>query len=369
MNEINVEKMTKYYKRAVRAFSKWIGRPATYDDLTEDNISRFMAETPCKPCTTKIWRTALRSLGKLPSARVRPSVPPNEIDNVLTLHGLLYVHYRPRRLLGKSPNTTRLYNNSIRKYTKWLGRDALVTDLTEEQVTDYLQSLYETDLSPHTVEKEYTQLTCLWRYASRRKFIETFPDIAAPTPPDPVPDAYSLAELQQLIEACRSTQGFIGNAPLSDFFEGLIRLILDTGERIGAVTKIRSTDITGEWLVVHGGNRKGRREGKRFKLGDSTIEILDRLSALGNPTLFFTGRDPCWLWAEYKRLLERAGLPTDRRGKFHKLRRTIATFYEAAGGNATELLGHSSRKVTEAYLDLRYCKTAQPCDVMKLLPE
>ena len=60
------------------------------------------------------------------------------------------------------------------------------------------------------------------------------------------------------------------------------------------------------------------------------------------------------------------GLPSDRRHKFHAMRRTVASFYEAAGGNATELLGHSTRDVTRThYLDPRVVgQGVNACDVL-----
>lgn len=75
-----------------------------------------------------------------------------------------------------------------------------------------------------------------------------------------------------------------------------------------------------------------------------------------------------YFWHRFNRIVKRAGLPTGRRGKWHKVRRTVATFYEAAGGKATVLLGRSSRKVTEAYPDTRYIKTPQPCELIDPLP-
>lgn len=68
------------------------------------------------------------------------------------------------------------------------------------------------------------------------------------------------------------------------------------------------------------------------------------------------------IWRKIGEVLERAGLPTDSKSKFHRIRRTVASYYEAAGGNATELLGHSSRKITEKYLDRRIVARPQAID-------
>jgi integrase len=59
-----------------------------------------------------------------------------------------------------------------------------------------------------------------------------------------------------------------------------------------------------------------------------------------------------------------AGLPDTREYKFHVLRKSVASHYEAAGGNATDLLKHSSRKVTLTYLDPRVVRPAAPVDLL-----
>ena len=73
---------------------------------------------------------------------------------------------------------------------------------------------------------------------------------------------------------------------------------------------------------------------------------------------------PTHIYYHYKRILRRAGLPTDRDCHFHRIRKSVASWYEAAGGNVTELLDHSARRVTRAYLDPRIVTHQQAADVL-----
>jgi|ERR1700690_2884339 integrase len=57
------------------------------------------------------------------------------------------------------------------------------------------------------------------------------------------------------------------------------------------------------------------------------------------------------LFYKYKRILKLAELPHGRDSMFHRMRKSVASHYEKAGGNATALLGHSSRSVTKKYID------------------
>ena len=47
-----------------------------------------------------------------------------------------------------------------------------------------------------------------------------------------------------------------------------------------------------------------------------------------------------------------------------RMRRSVASHYKAAGGDATELVDHTSRKVTQAYLDPRIVKRVQEMDLL-----
>jgi integrase len=52
--------------------------------------------------------------------------------------------------------------------------------------------------------------------------------------------------------------------------------------------------------------------------------------------------------------LKLAGLPTDAKSKFQRIRRSHATHLHIAGGDATASLGHSSDSITRRhYLDVR----------------
>jgi len=63
-------------------------------------------------------------------------------------------------------------------------------------------------------------------------------------------------------------------------------------------------------------------------------------------------------------ILKRAKLPADRQSKFHRLRKTCASYAAAAGIDPQRLLDHSNPSTTRAYLDPRIVQTRQACDVL-----
>ena len=63
----------------------------------------------------------------------------------------------------------------------------------------------------------------------------------------------------------------------------------------------------------------------------------------------------------FDKVLSAAGLPTDRKSKFHRMRRSVASHLHAAGHNATDALGHSSADVTrKSYFDPNIIGAVRP---------
>lgn len=359
----------KGHTTAYRSFSQWLGRDATAAEITPENIVLFQNSEFAKsilPKTCRSYCSSLRVISRT-FGHIFPDEfrdMPLEVDGQITLWGMFERHYRPRRLIGKSPHTSRLYRTTARKFSQHLDRPAMLTDLTDDVVAYYLESLTG-KIAAQSVVKEYDQLMALWRFAARRKLVDVYPDVMRPTAPKPVPDAFTPEELQQLIKTARAWPDDYFDVPAGLWWEAMIRLVYDTGERIGAILKMKPEHLQGDWVLIPATSRKGSQHGKRFRVSPKTRDMLAKIAMLqAEECLFAWPFCYTYFWCVFGRIIDKAGLPNDRRGKWHKIRRSVATYFEAKGGNATELLGHSSRRVTEAYLDNRYIEKPQPCDLI-----
>jgi len=272
--------------------------------------------------------------------------------------------YLPLKLRSRSPNTIRLYRHTIRSFGRFLERPPRLSDLTDDTVSAYLAWLVGRKLSPYTVNKERSQLLAIWNYAARKGHVCTFPDVAPERTPCRIPQAWTTSELGRLLDACQSEPGRLAGIEASDWWTALHLVLWDTAERIGAVLALTWRQYQPPWLLIPAEARKGRREDKLFRLGDDTQASLARIREPRRVKLFQWPLTLGSLYNHYQRILRRAGLPADERCKFHRMRRTVASYYEAAGGNATELLGHTSRRTTRSYLDPRIVQTRQPSDVL-----
>lgn len=274
-------------------------------------------------------------------------------------------HYKPRRLLGKSPHTTRLYKASIKAFGQTLGKKPTLDDLTDENLILHLQRRIDDGLSVATANKDRSQLLAIWRQAFRQKMIDTLPDVPEMPEPQRTPVAWLPQEVEKLFGAIYKSDGEIGGVPSRLWWDGLIRLSFDTGERIGALRAARWDWINDEWINFPAEVRKGRKRDRSYKMSQATRGSLNRLRPhTGGVECFPFPYSETYIWKLYKRLLERAGLPSNRKCLFHRNRRTVASVVYASGHDAQDALDHTHKRTTQQYLDPRYKRDISVCDIL-----
>lgn len=275
--------------------------------------------------------------------------------------------YRPKKLWGKSLNTSRLYRLSIKSFERTLGRPANLADLTNENVMRHMERVLALGRSKATANKDREQLLVIWRHACRQRILKDWPDVPKAIEPVRTPEAWLAEDLEALLAAARRQTGTIGSAPAGVFWESLIRLCLDTAERIGAVMGLTWDDLERDWLTVRAELRKGSKRDKRYQLSSETLRLLTELKKFnGNkPTIFHWPLHPTYIWAKYGQVVKAAGLPSGRKCKLHRLRKTTASIAHACGLNAQELLDHQERRTTASYLDPRFTRAEQASDVVQ----
>ncbi|HEY5314403.1 MAG TPA: tyrosine-type recombinase/integrase, partial [Pirellulales bacterium] len=263
--------------------------------------------------------------------------------------------FKPLALRSRAANTLRLYNSTMNTFAKFLERSPRVADLTDDTVSRFLDWFKHLGRSPMSVNKERANLLAIWRFACRKHVLQQWPDVAAEREPKRTPQAWLEPDLAKLMAACRAAPGKIGRVPARSFWTALHLTMWDSGERISALMKLTwdLVDLADGYVRVPAEFRKAGTEDQLYRLRPETIAALKALRGSPDGPVFHWPFSPSYLWHRYKLLLKRAGLPHDSKSKFHRMRRSVASYAERAGGNATELLGHSSRKVTMAYLDKR----------------
>ncbi|MBC7816268.1 MAG: tyrosine-type recombinase/integrase, partial [Planctomycetaceae bacterium] len=284
----------------------------------------------------------------------------------LSLDAALKLYERERLPFG-SDSTKRQLRINIERLGTFLGRSPMSSDLTNDIVLEGMVKMRESGLSPRTANKFRDNLLAVWRFLHQRRIVENLPDVKPVNEPERDPIAWSREELAKLWAACESQRGLIGEVSARLWWRTLHAVAWNTGERISALLGVSRIDVDVErgWIVVRAEHRKGKRADQTSKLHPDTCKLLkDLLSASSAPLVFPWPHRHEYLWPCYGRLLEKAGLPSDRQHKFHCLRKSAASWFEAAGGNAQQLLGHADARVTQKYLDPRIVRTTHASELL-----
>lgn len=282
----------------------------------------------------------------------------------MTLHQFFRDVYKPLRLLGKSQRTVTLYEYSIRLYSRTLGRDATLDDFNDIAISKHLQVLIDEGRSPHGVNKERSQLVAMWNFAAKKRMVEEFPTVPILLAPVETPQAWTRDQLSALFDCCKKQRGKICGLDTAAWWFAIHCVLWDSGERIGAILKVRWSDLEIDWLKIRASYRKGKRRDQIVRLHEKTVEALDPLRR-DDGLIFPWDKSETYLYRVYNRILKQAGLPTDKCSKFHRMRKSFASHLHAIGGDATAGCGHSSDAVTrKSYLDPRIAAKEQPCDLL-----
>lgn len=273
-------------------------------------------------------------------------------------------HYSLICLVGPSPNTLRLHELSIRRFHDTLGRSPRLADFTQENLARFCAIRRRTH-PPTTVNREAGKLVAQWRAACRKGILGVWPDHKPEREPERIPMAWTQEEINRLFASAYKERRAVGDVPGHVWWPGLFFTLWDSGERVGPMRKLLWADLDSNgWLVVRAEYRKGRTRDRAYQLHPQTMEALAAIRQYSKTMIFAWPLSDTYIYRRLEEILERAGLPTDRKSKFHRIRKSHASHAEAAGMNATELLDHSSRKVTQAYLDPRIVTRKHATDVL-----
>jgi hypothetical protein len=117
---------------------------------------------------------------------------------------------------------------------------------------------------------------------------------------------------------------------------------------------VLTIDLLADGLLVRAESQK-TATGQWCQLPVETIEAVQRIVVPSEPLLFHPGVKPEQVGRWFRVLLDRSGIfaPKGSGMRFHRLRRSKASYTEVAGGDAQTALQHSARSVTVRYLDPR----------------
>lgn len=276
--------------------------------------------------------------------------------------------YQPQRLLGKSHKTTLAYEVTIRLFTKHLGRDAKLKDLTDAKVAKFIAARIEGDkVAKGTAKRDQDQLLALWRYARDLGLLKRGPTLQALDVPFPNPRAYTREELDKLWAAIQREERpvLVASEPVSIYVPGpvywsaVFDVFWDSAARFNEVFSLNEIDLDLErgFVTIRAENTKGRKAPRTYRLSDRAVANVKILltyypKRAPNFRVFRFATNMGILHSRLGDIIEAAGIEKIERKRFHMFRRSRLTYERVAGGDATKLAGHSNPAITERnYID------------------
>ncbi len=274
--------------------------------------------------------------------------------------------FRRHKLAMSAPQTVYQYELNLRRFDQFLERPALIADLQDEVVAAAINWLIrDKRLSPASASKFRDNLCCLWRFLSRKRIVDSDPDVPEVKEPRRAPVGLTRDQLRKLWEFLQRLPGDIEGIPASDWFCSLVGTFWDTGARKSELFGLRweFVDLSAGFITARAETVKGGMGDRLYRIRPSTVEWLRRIEQPRRTIVW------PWPWSEtifYSRLGEimlRNGMPDTRYFKTHVFRKSMASHLLAAGGDPQAALGHSSGEITDRYyLDRKICPRESPID-------
>lgn len=279
--------------------------------------------------------------------------------------------YFLQNLRIRSEHTRDQYRYALIAFSVATGKHRpTLDDLTDDNVRLMMRSIVESGRSPVTANDRRIQICALWSWAARRGMLQRWPTVEMFMVPRRIPRAWSEEQLQRLMQSCLHARGKIGGIPAPLWWLSFHALQWDSGGRTSELLTARweNLDRDRRLLYIPAENRKGKRKDALYAIMPDTLAMLQRID-LGHELILPGIGSPSSFYKRYNCILERAGLPTDRRCKPQKMRVSHASWLKKRGGDATASLMHESDATTRrAYLDPSVCDSPPAARLFRIIP-
>ena len=279
----------------------------------------------------------------------------------MLLSAYLRTIYVPARIELARQYEAKLYSVAG-KFSSFLGRPAVLADLTEQTVCAFLGD-YRRRWSARATNNQRQILLSIGEDAGerlliaapRRRGIRKLPEEVDPS------EAWTAAHVGLLMVEASKSRGMVGAVPAADWWLSLFLCIYWTSARISSMLAVPSTAMDATGILVR---RQKNHRPQWYPLPESCREVIDRTRPETRRLIWEHPWHPRTVWTKARTVIEAAGLPCPRTGRqlFHRLRRTTITLCASVDpGVAQRTAGHADYATTlRHYVDPRLlsCRTA-----------
>jgi integrase/recombinase XerD len=263
------------------------------------------------------------------------------------------------RLKNFSPNTIKVYVDSMAAFAKFSGRSP--ADLGEEDVRKYLVHLFDKGLSRSQFVLQLNALRHF--YKDTLKQPDWLKELSRPKTERRLPVVLSQDEVRRMFDVVKNIK-----------HKALFMVAYDAGLRLSEIRHLRVDDLDSKRMVIRIRQGKGKKD-RYARLTPALLELLrEYWRAYKPPTLLFPGSGPDkpYSFATPGQLLKKACRKAriTKRVSMHTLRHSFATHLLEAGTNLRViqvLLGHGSIKTTAWYTHISLEQLRNAPSTMQLI--
>lgn len=285
---------------------------------------------------------------------------------VVNLKELLNTQYLHAHI-GLGKESQRQMGICVTVFSRWLGHEAELSDLTDQSLRAFLSD-YSKTAAPSTVNSKRRQLLALWRFAWEESLVrDIYRKVRRMSESIDPPEAWTLPEVEVLIRTASRRKGRVAALPAGAWWASILSVAYETGQRISAILAVRIMDVN--WprsmVLFRSGSDKTNR-GHVLPISPPTMFLIARIFEGDRELLWPWPMSREWLDKSFRQIAEEAGLDCGRGrgGLFHKLRRTSGSLVEASGGDGARHLGNTRAVFEKHYRDPRICDGSE----FKFLP-
>ncbi len=247
--------------------------------------------------------------------------------------------------------TTLTYKTTFNAMKEYFG-DILLTDITEQQIEEFLQHRITTS-SLYSARKDLINIKASSNWAVRKSYLLKNPavNLKRIKVPEKLPAYFSKEEFKKFLKHIDRVD-----------FKDLVIFAVHTGLRQAELISLQKSqiDLRSRYLLLDNRNHITKsKKIRRVPLNSTALEIAKkRMNDICPSEYLFTIRGvPIkgdYVVRTFAKLIKRAELNKDLH--FHSLRHTFASWLVQRGASiydVSKLLGHSEIKTTEIYAHLR----------------
>lgn len=257
---------------------------------------------------------------------------------------------------GKSPQTVKYYETSLRRFLRWAEERGVThtADVTKKVIRSYYQHLMETSKNPASSARSVRAFFNWLHEEGELPGENPVKGAGFPKENEELVQPLSPEEVERLLAAAKK-----GMCPHRDV--ALVMLMYDTGMRVSEATGLKLEHLDMEMMQATIRRKGGRWQPLTFSFHTRRAllrYLRNERPDSGNEYVFLTRDglrfDRYNAFQMLKRAAARAGLPPERVSP-HKLRHSFAVAFLNNGGNAFHLqalLNHKTLEITKRYVNL-----------------